>query len=153
MQRSVAEQLKADDNDHANTKLHHLPANTIKSYENINSADVVPQSEIPVVVHTSVVGCACHPISELPNCNNCKHMKTKMMEIERRVDYIFDLTQKIYNAIKKSAVRGTNLKQSDSEVLNNKHQPPNLTISEYYDSSTDLSFTNLSSQMISAKMA
>ena len=110
--------LKADNSDQANTKLDNMPTNTIKSYENINSADVVshrpPQSKIPVLVHTPVVGCASHPISELPNCNNCEHMKTKMTEIERKVNYMFDLTQKIYNAINKPAVRGTNLKQSDS---------------------------------------
>ena len=145
--------------DQANTKSDYLPANTVKSYGNINSADVVsnrpPQSKIPVVVHTPVVGS--HPVSELPNCNNCDHMQTKMTEIERKVDHIFDLTQKIYNAINKPAVRGTNLKQSDSEVLNNEHQPPNLTISEYITTcqriwkalSLMLSFTNLSSQMIS----
>ena len=63
----------------------------------------------------------------------------KMLEIERKVDCLYDLTHKIYNSLNKPTIINADSEQLyNSDVLNNNNQTENSSRSEYYDLSMDV---------------
>jgi hypothetical protein len=61
-------------------------------------------------------------------------MEMKMLEIERKVDCLYDLTHKIYNSLNKPTIINADSEQLyNSDVLNNDNQTENSSRSEYYD--------------------
>ena len=64
-----------------------------ESCNTINNAST--ETDQPLQSETSVISCATDPINEQSHCKDCEHMEMKMLEIERKVDCLYDLTHKI----------------------------------------------------------
>jgi TolA-binding protein len=67
-------------------------------------------------------------------------MEIKILEIERKVDCLYDLMHKIYNSRSTSRliINADSEQLYNSDVLNNDNQTENPSRSEYYDLSIDL---------------
>ena len=108
-----------------------------ESCNTINNAST--ETDQPLQSETSVISCATDPINEQSHCKDCEHMEMKMLEIERKVDCLYDLTHKIYNLLNKPTIINADSEQLyKSDVLNNDNQTENSSRSEYYDLSMDL---------------
>ena len=108
-----------------------------ESCNTINNAST--ETDQPLQSETSVISCATDPINEQSHCKDCEHMEMKMLEIERKVDCLYDLTHKIYNSLNKPTIINVDSEQLyKSDVLNNDNQTENSSRSEYYDLSMDL---------------
>ena len=108
-----------------------------ESCDTINN--VSTETDQPLKSETSVISCTTDPINQQSHCKDCEHMEMKMLEIERKVDCLYDLTHKIYNSLNKPTIINADSEQSyNSDVLNNDNQTENSSRSEYYDLSMDL---------------
>ena len=80
-------------------------------------------------------------------------MEMKMLEIERKVDCLYDLAHKIYNSLNKPTIINTDSEQLyNSDVLNNDNQTENSSRSEYYGLSMDLEGVKLDAVINQSKL-
>ena len=78
----------------------------------------------------------------------------KMLEIERKVDCLYDLMHKIYNSLNKPTIINADSEQLyNSDVLNNDNQTENSSRSEYYDLSMVLEGVKLDVVISQSKLS